>query len=192
MNAIRVQQGSKSSVVDTLGGYFRDVMYSEDPQYNGLLLPDVTLEGTTGAAYRAELEQIRWIFQHSGDRKPDNSPADTYFFELSQLGAYQDVVRASSSAIGWLIHIQNFGYDDTVSNAFEIKFSFRCKLLRDVYGGLPPQPPVDFYSLPDVSTFTGVDPNTALGLVTPEPVVFDDLASPQFGVTDLTLDGLEL
>lgn len=187
--AIRVQQGSKSNVVDTLGGYFRDVMYSPDPQYSGLLMPEVTLEGTTGAAYRAELEQMLWVFQHSGDRKPDNSPADTYFFELFQPEPYQEVVRASTSAIGWLIHILSFAYDDQVSNPNEIKFTFRCKLLRNVYGPVAPAPPADFSTLPDVGSFNEIDEAiqlTGAGLTPFNPDILNSIQGGDFA----NIDGL--
>lgn len=81
--AIRVQQGNKGSVVDTLGGYFREVMYSEDPQHNGLLLPDLTIECDTGAGYRAELQKLEWIWRNHGTPKDDGSPADTYFMDMA-------------------------------------------------------------------------------------------------------------
>lgn len=80
--AIRVQQGNKGSVVDTLGGYFREVMYAEDPQHNGLLLPDLTIECDTGAGYRAELQKLEWIWRNHGAAKSDGSPADTYFMDM--------------------------------------------------------------------------------------------------------------
>ncbi len=81
--AIRVQQGNKGSVVDTLGGYFRDVMHSEDPQHNGLLLPDLTIECDTGAGYRAELQKLEWIWRNHGVPKDDGSPADTYLMDMA-------------------------------------------------------------------------------------------------------------
>ncbi len=81
--AIRVQQGGKSSVVDTLGGYFREVMYSEDPQHNGLLLPDLTIECETGAGYRKELQRLEWIWRNHGTPKSDGSPADTYLMDMA-------------------------------------------------------------------------------------------------------------
>lgn len=81
--AIRVQQGNKGSVVDTLGGYFREVMFSEDPQHNGLLLPDLTIECETGAGYRKELERLEWVWRNHGTPKDDGTPADTYLMDMA-------------------------------------------------------------------------------------------------------------
>lgn len=81
--ALRIQQGNKGSVVDTLGGYFREVMFSADPQHNGLLLPDLTIECETGAGYREELQRLEWIWRHHADPKPDGSPADTYLMDFA-------------------------------------------------------------------------------------------------------------
>jgi hypothetical protein len=81
--ALRVQQGNKGSVVDTLGGYFREVMYSEDPQHSGLLLPDLTIECETGAGYREELKKFEWVWRHHGDAKGDGTPADTYLMDFA-------------------------------------------------------------------------------------------------------------
>lgn len=78
-----MQQGNKGSVVDTLGGYFREVMYSEDPQHNGLLLPDLTIECDTGAGYRKELQKLQWIWRNHGTPKADGTPADTYFMDYT-------------------------------------------------------------------------------------------------------------
>ena len=80
--AIRVQQGNKGSVVDTLGGYFREVLHSEDPERNGLMLPDLTIECETGAGYRDELAKVQWIWRHHADLKADGTPADTYFMDF--------------------------------------------------------------------------------------------------------------
>jgi hypothetical protein len=80
--AIRIQQGGKSSVVDTLGGYFREVMYAEDPQHNGLMMPDLTIECETGAGYRKELQRLEWIWRNHGTPKADGTPADTYFMDM--------------------------------------------------------------------------------------------------------------
>lgn len=132
--AVRFQQQGKSSVTETLGGYFREVMFSKDAQYNGLMLPDFTIEATTGAAYRKELKTIDWIWRHSGDRKKNGAPADTYFFDNIEDKPFQKVVRATKRA--YLIHIQNFAWDDTVNSAYEIRFSMRCKILRDLFWGL--------------------------------------------------------
>jgi hypothetical protein len=81
--AIRFQQANKGSVTDTLGGYFREVMYAGEEQYNGLLLPELSIEGETGVAYRRELNTINWIWQHHADSKEDGTPADTWFYDLS-------------------------------------------------------------------------------------------------------------
>ena len=81
--AIRVQQGNKGSVVDTLGGYFREVLYAEDPQHNGLMLPDLTIECDTGVGYRDELKKFEWVWRQHGDRKADGTPADTYLMDFA-------------------------------------------------------------------------------------------------------------
>lgn len=81
--ALRVQQGNKGSVVDTLGGYFREIMYADDPQHSGLLLPDLTIECETGAGYRKELQKLEWVWRHHGDPKGDGSPADTYLMDFA-------------------------------------------------------------------------------------------------------------
>jgi hypothetical protein len=94
--AIRVQQGSKGSAVDTLGGYFREVMYSEDPQHNGLLLPDLTIECDTGAGYRAELQKLEWIWKNHGTPKSDGAPADTYFMDMAD----EDTMFGDGPTIG--------------------------------------------------------------------------------------------
>lgn len=80
--AIRVQHGNKGSVVDTLGGYFREVLHSEDPERNGLMLPDLTIECETGVGYRDELAKVQWIWRHHADLKADGTPADTYFMDF--------------------------------------------------------------------------------------------------------------
>ncbi|MBT9316283.1 hypothetical protein [Leptothoe spongobia] len=80
--AIRVQQGNKGSVVDTLGGYFREVLHSPNPERNGLMLPDLTIECETGVGYRDELAKIAWIWRHHADLKEDGTPADTYFLDF--------------------------------------------------------------------------------------------------------------
>lgn len=81
--AIRVQQSAKGSVVDTLGGYFREVFYSEDPQRHGLMLPDLTIECETGAGYRQELQKLEWIWRNHGVAKEDGTPADTFFMDMT-------------------------------------------------------------------------------------------------------------
>lgn len=131
--AIRFQQGKKGSVTETLGGYFREVMSSKDAQYN-LQLADLTIEATTGIAYRKELETIAWIWRHSSDRKKDGSPADTYFYDQIDDAPYQGIARSGKRA--WLIEIANFAWDDTTQSPYEIKFSMRCKVLRDLFWGV--------------------------------------------------------
>jgi hypothetical protein len=128
--AIRFQQGRKVSVVDTLGGYYKEVFYSTDPQYSGLLLPDLTLEGTSGVAYRRELKEMDWLRRHCSDRKRDGSPVDVFFFSNSSIGAYNGIERDEDFA--WLVEITNFAWDDSASTFGEIKFSLRLKILRDL------------------------------------------------------------
>lgn len=127
--SIRFQQAHKGAVTETLGGYYRDVFVSEDPQYSGLLLPDLIIEGETGIGYRRELKEIDWIWRNHGQLKPDGSPADTYFFDLIQVGPFQDIERDQVRC--YLIEILNFGWDESVSDPFRIRFTFRCKILRD-------------------------------------------------------------
>lgn len=80
--AIRVQQANKGSVVDTLGGYFREVMFAEDKQHNGLLLPDLTIECDTGAGYRKELKNLEWIWRNHATPQADGTPARTLFMDM--------------------------------------------------------------------------------------------------------------
>jgi hypothetical protein len=127
--AIRFQQANKGSVVDTLGGYFREVFYSQDRQYNGLLLPDLVIEAETGIAYRQELKTMDWIWRHHGQPKADGSPADTYFYDLIQVGPFQSIERDQVKA--FLVEILNFAWDETVQDPYRIRFTFRCKILRD-------------------------------------------------------------
>lgn len=132
--AIRFQQQAKANVQETLGGYYREVIQAADRQVNGLMLPDFTIESTTGIAYRNELKTIDWIWRHASDRKKDGSPADTYFFDNIADGPFQGIQRSAKRA--YLIHIQNFAWDDSVGSFQEIKFSMRCKVLRDLFWGL--------------------------------------------------------
>ena len=132
--AVRFSQGGKRMVTETLGGYFRDVMYSDRPQSNGLLLPDLTIEATTGVAYRTELKRIKWLWEKSGQRKPDGSPADLYFYNLQEFGAYQGIERDEQHA--WLIDLQQFAWDESVQSPHEIKMTMRCKILEDLFGDL--------------------------------------------------------
>lgn len=129
--AIRFRQGNKGSVNDTMGGYWREVMSCPDPQYQGLLLPDLTIEGDTGIAHRRELKAIDWIWRHHGDKKADGSPADTYYFDFIENGPFQSVARDCPRA--YLIEILNFAWDDTVDDTYRVRFVFQCKILRDLF-----------------------------------------------------------
>jgi hypothetical protein len=129
--AIRFQQGQKGGVTETLGGFFREFMYAADKQYSGLTLPDLTIEATTGAAYRRELKVIDWVWRHQADTKADGSPADIYFFDLTEIPDYQGLGRSQPRA--YLIQIQNFSWDDSVNNFGQISFNLRCKILRDLF-----------------------------------------------------------
>ena len=172
--AVRFQQGGKEYVTDTMGGFYRDVFYSSNPAHNGLLIPDITIEGTTGVAYRAELERMKWVFRHKADRKSDGSPADTYFYDLIEVGEYQRVVRDVQRA--WLISLQNFAFDESVQNPNEIKFTFRCKLLEDLLGQLDPEPPPEATgTLPNLTDF---DPNLSNPIDTTQITGFSTTALP--------------
>jgi hypothetical protein len=129
--AVRVRQGNKGSVNDTLGGYWREVMSCPDPQYQGLLLPELTIEADTGIAHRRELKTIDWIWRHHADKKADGSPADTYYFDFVEDGPFQSVARDCPRA--YLIEIMNFAWDDTVEDSYRIRFVFQCKILRDLF-----------------------------------------------------------
>jgi hypothetical protein len=129
--AIRFQQEQKASLTATAGGYYYETFFCKDPQYNGLQLGDLTIEGETGIAHRKELKQIDWIWRHHGDRKPDNSPADIYFFDFTENGSFQDIERDAPRA--YLIAITNFGWDDTAEDPYRIRFVFRAKVLRDLF-----------------------------------------------------------
>ncbi|MBD2019355.1 hypothetical protein H6F43_04050 [Leptolyngbya sp. FACHB-36] len=163
--AIRVQQGEKGAVVETLGGYYRDVLYSKDPQYQGLALADLTIEATTGVAYRQELTVAQWIWHHASDRKKNGAPADTYFFDLTEDAPYQGVVRATQRA--YLIKISNFAWDDTVNSPNEIRFSMRCKVLRDLFWDLSPPSTSSAPNLSSIATGVSLptfNPNSLAGL----------------------------
>lgn len=130
--ALRFSQAKKGATVDTLGGYFREVLRSADPERNGLLLPELTIEATTGVAYRAELRTIQWIWRNSSAVDPKtNKPADVYFFDTTQTPDYSGVKR--SGQYGFLIDIQNFAFDDSVNKRNEIPFTLRCKVLKDLF-----------------------------------------------------------
>lgn len=151
--AFRFQQGSKSSVEDTLGGYYLEQLYSKDQQYS-LKLAEFTIEGTTGAAYRAELDRMIWIWHHQSDRKKDGSPADIYFFDLISTPDYQGIKRSGTRTL--LIHIENFAYDESVNSSDEIRFTLRGKVLRDLLSKLSPSPSQD--SSPAAAAGTRITP----------------------------------
>ncbi len=153
-SAVRFQQGAKVTVTDTLGGYFIDRLYAEDPQYSGLSLPELTIEATTGIAYKQELKTIDWIFRHQSDRKSDRSPADLYFFNFSTVGEYMGIQRDVQQA--WLITILNFAWDDSIQSFSEIKFNLRCKVLRDLFWGLDDEP-TGLNSLPTLDELATID-----------------------------------
>jgi hypothetical protein len=131
--AIRYSQESKSSVENTLGGYYLERLYSKDSQYSNKIAT-LTIEGTTGVGYRAELDRMKWIWDHQSDRKKDGSPADIYFFDLIETAPYQKVKRSGTRT--FLINIKSFAYDESASDPQVIKFSFRCEILRDLLAGL--------------------------------------------------------
>lgn len=191
--AIRVQQGNKGSVVDTLGGYFREVMYSDNEQYNGLMLPDLTVECDTGIGYRKELQRLEWIWKNHATPQGDGKPAQTYFMDFVdedtlwfdgaagggnisdewkdgsigpgppinpqasmdrarqfiQRQLPEEVKTGPARTLGgsrfvprcYEIEILNFAWDESVQDPYRIRFSFRCKVLRDVFFRLnrPPE-----------------------------------------------------
>lgn len=147
--AIRFRQGNKGSVNDTLGGYWREVMSCPDPQYQGLLLPELTIEGDTGIAHRRELKTIDWIWRHHADKKGDGSPADTYYFDFIENDRFQGIARDCPRA--YLIEIMNFAWDDTAEDTYRIRFVFQCKILRDLFweveGGGVNTPPVGDFNI---------------------------------------------
>jgi hypothetical protein len=149
-SAIRFSQSAKGSVSNTLGGYFREVLFSDDEQYNGMQLGGLTIEGTTGVAYRRELKEIDWIWRHHGDRKEDGSPADTYFFDLDEVGESRGVLRDAPRA--FLIAIQQFAWDDSAQTPFEIRFTLRTQVLRDMYWALEGEPSGGAAALPGETT----------------------------------------
>ena len=175
--AIRWQQGSKGGATDTLGGYFQEIMYSTDPQYRGVTLPDLTIEGTTGIAYRKELDTLKWIWEHRGDRKADHSPVDIYFYDLIPFNPFQKVERGGDRI--WLISMQNFAYDETVQAPYEVRFTMRCKILRNMLSELQPDPPQTFGSVPDVGELVAEEQTADLSL--PETSNVPDLANVSFG-----------
>ena len=145
--AIRFQQGRKVAVVDTLGGYYKEVFYARDPQYSGLTLPSLTVEGTSGAGYRKSFQDIDWIRKHISDRKRNGAPSDLYFFSLSRIGPLGELARDVD--FGWLIEILDFAWDDSASQQNEIKFSLRMKILRDLFWETNP---ADFEATGEVPT----------------------------------------
>lgn len=177
--AVRWQQSGKSAVSETLGGYFRDVFYSKDQQYSGFNLPDFTLEGTTGIAYRKELKTMDWVWRHSCDRKKDKSPVDIYFFDNINDRPFQEVQRSQSRA--YLIHIQNFAWDDTVQTFQEIKFSIRCKILRDLFWELEGEDnPGIADNAPQLPDLNGIAKGARIPDFTPQ-----DLRNPLGDITQL-------
>lgn len=149
--AVRGQQGRKGAVVDTLGGYFRESVWADDPQYSGKTLSDLTVEATTGIRYRKELQEIKWIWDHQGDRRSNGKPVDIYFFDLIKDVPFQGIERAAERI--YLIDIQNFAFDDTVQAIGEIRFTLRCKILRDLLGELDATPPANAATLPRLTPF---------------------------------------
>ncbi|MEO0376642.1 MAG: hypothetical protein AAF329_18885 [Cyanobacteria bacterium P01_A01_bin.17] len=107
--AIRVQQANKGSVVDTLGGYFREVLHSPEPERNGLMLPDLTIECETGVGYREELTKLAWIWRHHADLKEDGTPADTFFMDFVD----EDVFSTASGVLSEDLSIAAFKSDAT-------------------------------------------------------------------------------
>lgn len=143
--AIRFSQGKKGGTVDTLGGFFREVLRAENPQYSGLTLAELTIEGTTGVAYRKEIDNLIWIWHKSAEiSKETGKPADCYFFDTTKTPDHHKIVRAAD--YGYLIDIQNFACDDSANKRSEITFTFRCKILKDLFWnkvmppGIKPQP----------------------------------------------------
>lgn len=145
--AIRFQQGKKGGTVDTLGGFFREVLRSTNPQHSGLTLAELTIEGRTGIAYRKELDNLIWIWHKSVEiSKETNKPADCYFFDCTKTPVFQKIVRASD--YGYLIEIENFAYDDSANKQGEITFTFRCKILKDLFWNKVMPPGVKVTPLP--------------------------------------------
>lgn len=145
--AIRYSQAKKGGTVDTIGGYFREVLQATNPQHSGLMLPELTIEGTTGAAYRKELDNLIWIWHKSVEiSKETGKPADCYFFDTTKTPDYQGIVRAAD--YGYLIDLRNFACDDSASKRGEITFTFRCKILKDLFWNKVMPPGVKTTPLP--------------------------------------------
>jgi hypothetical protein len=53
---------------NTLGGYYLERLYSKDSQYSNKIAT-LTIEGTTGVGYRAELDRMKWIWDHQSDQQ---------------------------------------------------------------------------------------------------------------------------
>lgn len=132
--AVRYNQSVKGSASETLGGRYTETLYAVDDQLNGRLMADLTLEGTTGIRYRRELDDIKWIWEHQAILKADGKLPDIYFYDLISDRPYQNIERNKERI--YLIFIQSFGFDDSANNFGEVRFSFRCKILRDILAPL--------------------------------------------------------
>jgi len=163
--AIRWQQQGKRTVSDTLGGWYRSVMYSDAPASNGLMLADLTIEGTTGVAYRTELEKMMWVWRHQSDRQPNGQPAETLFFNLIELGVHQGIARDTQQT--YSIDISQFAYDESARSQGEISFTFRCKILEDVFAGISQDPPANLSSIPSIDELNPLTQTLEPGLFTP-------------------------
>lgn len=145
-SAIAYSQSEKGGVVDTLGGYFREVLRSSNPQRNGLKLPELTIRATTGVAYRKELQNLLWIWRNSKVVDPKtNKPADLYFFDVTKMPDAQGIVRASD--YGYLINIRQFAFDDSVDKFGQIPFTMQCQILSDLFFKVA-DPPATVQPLP--------------------------------------------
>ncbi|MBT9159781.1 MAG: hypothetical protein DDT26_01046 [Dehalococcoidia bacterium] len=136
--AVRWQQNGKGGTADTLGGWYREILHSDNPQYSGLTLADLTVQAETGLTYRAELQRLLNVWQRRGVPKADGSPADYYFFDLTEVGDWNGLARDQPR--GYLVDILGFAYDDTVSSYGTIGFTLRMKILEDLFfleGGEP-------------------------------------------------------
>lgn len=78
----RWQQGNKGSVRDTLDGFHLERIQASNPEYSAKTLPTLIVAGTTGVAFRREVETMQFVFDHREERKPDGSPVDINFFDF--------------------------------------------------------------------------------------------------------------
>lgn len=129
-SAIRFQQSQKGSSTNTLGGYYRELLYSDDPQYSGLQLASLTVEATSGVRYRKELLRIDQVRRAQGIPKIDGKLADIYFYDLITIGDWNGIQRDASRI--YLVNIDRFSFDDTIQSPNEIKYSFAFTILRDM------------------------------------------------------------